>query len=720
MYLTPKQKEVLLRLTVLLVSCCVSFSIRLFAVVRYESIIHEFDPWFNFRATKLLVEKGTYEFWNWFDSTSWYPLGRIVGGTVYPGIMYTAATIYHLLRFFTFPVDIKDVCVMTAPIFSCLTNIVTYLFTKQVSDSTSGLFAACFIAMVPGYLSRSVAGSYDNECVAITAMIFCFYLIVKSVNTGSLLWAGITSLAYLYMVASWGGYVFITNIFPIYVLTLIVCGRYSQRLYVAYSTFYIVGTILSMQIRFVGFQAVQSSEHMGALVVFVLLQCYSFVDWIRSLVPKHVFMSLARIFFMIVATCFGLASFFAIATGYLGPWTGRFYSLLDPTYASKHIPIIASVAEHQPTAWGSYFFDLHFLSMLIPAGIYFCFRDINDGTIFLVLYGTFAAYFAGVMVRLMLVLAPAACVLSGIALAKLLIPNVTLLRKWERNKTHAKVMASSKSVGPQVKAKTSTKKTSLLTDSLSGESGGLMKILIYILLGGATLVLFAYARHCVWVASEAYSQPSVVLSARTSSGERVFFDDFREAYYWLRYNTKEDAKVLSWWDYGYQISGFSNRTVIVDNNTWNNTHIATVGRVLNSPEKKAFTICKRLDVDYVLVIFGGALGYSSDDINKFLWPIRISRSVDPTVDESAYLTSDGNYRVGEGAGRALLDSLMYKLCYYRFAEVQFDRGYPAGYDKVRGEVIAKKKIRLQYFEEAFTSQNWLVRIYRVKSLPNIS
>ena len=27
-----------------------------------------------------------------------------------------------------------------------------------------------------------------------------------------------------------------------------------------------------------------------------------------------------------------------------------------------------------------------------------------------------------------------------------------------------------------------------------------------------------------------------------------------EAYYWLRHNTKPDAKVMSWWDYGYQIT----------------------------------------------------------------------------------------------------------------------------------------------------------------------
>lgn len=34
-----------------------------------------------------------------------------------------------------------------------------------------------------GYISRSVAGSYDNEGVAIFALIFAFYLWVKAVKT---------------------------------------------------------------------------------------------------------------------------------------------------------------------------------------------------------------------------------------------------------------------------------------------------------------------------------------------------------------------------------------------------------------------------------------------------------------------------------------------------------------------------------------------------------
>ena len=195
------------------------------------------------------------------------------------------------------------------------------------------------------------------------------------------------------------------------------------------------------------------------------------------------------------------------------------------------------------------------------------------------------------------------------------------------------------------------------------------------------------------------------------SENRRILDDFREAYWWLRKNTDDDANIMSWWDYGYQISGFSNRTTLVDNNTWNNTHIAMVGKAMASNETEAFKVgvcallarsrlysrlsalavvapqsrvhvlvlslhmlirawtvpitcrtrslahmllfsgcvrithsCPRLcallwraqtmmylDVDYVLIIFGGVIGYSGDDINKFLWMVRIAEVRKPTV-----------------------------------------------------------------------------------------
>ena len=80
--------------------------------------------------------------------------------------------------------------------------------------------------------------------------------------------------------------------------------------------------------------------------------------------------------------------------------TGRSLSLLDPTYASKYIPIIASVSEHQPPAWNSYFTDVHILVLLAPLGLIACFRPLTDASLFLVLYGVTAVYFSGVMVRI--------------------------------------------------------------------------------------------------------------------------------------------------------------------------------------------------------------------------------------------------------------------------------------------------------------------------------
>jgi hypothetical protein len=52
---------------------------------------------------------------------------------------------------------------------------------------------------------------------------------------------------------------------PLHALALTLMGRFSSRLYVGYSSWYAIGTLASMQVPFVGFQPVRTSEHMGAL-----------------------------------------------------------------------------------------------------------------------------------------------------------------------------------------------------------------------------------------------------------------------------------------------------------------------------------------------------------------------------------------------------------------------------------------------------------------------
>jgi len=238
--------------------------------------------------------------------------------------------------------------------------------------------------------------------------------------------------------------------------------------------------------------------------------------------------------------------------------------------------------------------------------------------------------------------------------------------------------------------------------------------------GLMTLFLVTYAMHCVWATSEAYSSPSIVLSARSHDGSRIIFDDFREAYWWLRMNTAEDAKIMSWWDYGYQLAAMANRTILVDNNTWNNTHISRVGQAMASDEEHAYEIMKELDVDYVLVIFGGLIGYSSDDINKFLWMVRIGGNTEKGehIKENDYYTPAGEFRVDSEGSPTLLNCLMYKMCYYRFGQVYTEGGKPPGYDRVRNAEIGNKDFELDVLEEAYTSEHWIVRIYKVKDYPN--
>ncbi|CAI5517213.1 unnamed protein product [Closterium sp. Naga37s-1] len=520
--LTTKQQELLIRVATLLLIYILAFATRLFSVLRYESVIHEFDPYFNYRTTLYLTRKGFYEFWNWFDHETWYPLGRIIGFTLYPGLMVTSAVIYWALHALSLVVHIRDVCVMTAPFFASNTAMVAYFFGKEIRDSGTGLIAAIFLAICPGYISRSVAGSYDYECIAIFAMILTFFLFVKAVNTGSLAWAAGAALTYFYMAASWGGYIFIINLIPIYVVVLLITGRYTPRLYIAYNAFYIIGMLLAMQIRFIGFQHVQSSEHMAALGTFCLIQVFYFVDWVKHQLadPK-----LFRTFLRVVVFSFGGVGSLAFAVG------------------------MATAPSN----------------CLTPSSPNPCFSFVHHSFTF----------------------------------SPPLPPSPSI--------PHSPLPLSPSPPLP----------------------------------------------------SPPLRSPLLPLARLASSPLPL-----------------------------------------------------SPSRLFPSPPFP------------VSPVFGGVTGYSSDDINKlhqacgwFLWMVRIGGGVFPDIKEPDYL-NNGDYRTDANGSPKMLNCLMYKMCYYRFGELQTEYGKPTGWDRARGYEIGNKDIELEYIEEAFTSSNWIVRIYRVKQPDN--
>jgi len=311
----------------------------------------------------------------------------------------------------------------------------------------------------------------------------------------------------------------------------------------------------------------------------------------------------------------------------------------------------------------------------------------------------------------MLTLTPIVCVAAALILSNILDTYLTI--KSPEEPTEAALDAANSAAA---NAKKSDKQNGLrsMRRPLVGIYTTFSKTSV---VSALTAYLLIFVLHCTWVTSNAYSSPSVVLASRMADGSQHIIDDYREAYQWLRQNTPDNAKIMSWWDYGYQIGGMADRPTLVDNNTWNNTHIATVGKAMSSREEVSYPIMRQHEVDYVLVVFGGLLGYSGDDINKFLWMVRIAEGIWPDeVKERDFFTDRGEYRVDDGATETMKNSLMYKMSYYNYNTL-----FPPGQaqDRVRGVKLPDVGPVLNTVEEAFTSENWIIRIYKVKDLDNV-
>jgi dolichyl-diphosphooligosaccharide--protein glycosyltransferase len=193
------------------------------------------------------------------------------------------------------------------------------------------------------------------------------------------------------------------------------------------------------------------------------------------------------------------------------------------------------------------------------------------GALFLVLYGITAVYFSGVMVRLMLVLAPAVCCLAGVAISDILTLVCTSLKaSLDSHRTGLQSFTDTPtstdlvdaSPTPESKAAKSSRKSSGGKGGKADKDAGMKSALdlfggpeewhpLPAAVAGIGLVLMlmmmgAYTIHCVGVSADMYSAPSIVLQSQKPDGGVYVFDDFREAYAWLRHNTRSDTKVASW------------------------------------------------------------------------------------------------------------------------------------------------------------------------------
>jgi len=752
-----------------------AYAIRMLAIEEYGRVIHEFDPYFNYRATEYLWQHGWYKFRTWFDHQSWYPLGRPVGTTIYPGMQVSSV----LIKKYVLPSwSINDICCFVPAWFGVLATLATAFLAYECSvgmhnnknfsseaDSSSSkikkkstsseattttttthnsndpqdftcilnhipivshiyqatlvpiwnylvqkwidkmgapygllgvygsdgsteyatpaleaaIVTALVMSMVPAHLMRSVGGGYDNESIAVFAMTFTFYAWVRSLrgwdqpNYG---WAVVSGLAYFYMVAAWGGYVFVLNLIGVHASVLVAMGRYTKKLYVSYTLFYVIGTFLAIQVPVVGWTPLKSLEQMGPLLAFVIFQLLEVCQVLLRRSKKSGRETTRTDWYKVHLQVFGAAAVVAAlviamlnAQGYFGPISSRVRGLFVK-HTKTGNPLVDSVAEHQPANAGAYeqYLTKHVVEWC-PLGLAFvAMFQLHDASSFLVVYGLAAYFFSNKMVRLILLTAPIASVLTGIFLSHVWCWGLTALlgRRPSLQSFFSMGSSTSSSTTPKKKKKkteessTTTTTTTTTTASKRGKNGkksnsskdktdddDLLDLttpsttttaptVVYsenLLLRLVRLLIFSYFvlihkdkatdfyNNCHELSTH-LSHPSIIQKGRTQDGRMVTIDDYREAYLWLRDKTPEDARILAWWDYGYQIAGIANRTTIADGNTWNHEHIALLGRTLTSSLKEGHRIARHL-ADYVLLWTGGG----GDDVAKSPHMRRIANSV---------------------------------------------------------------------------------------------
>jgi len=190
----------------------------------------------------------------------------------------TSVAIWKTLDFLgpDYRMSLNDVCVFVPAWFGVVATTFLGLLTYECSRSpAAGLAAAAVMAVVPAHLQRSVGGGYDNESVAVSAMCATFWLWCRSLrHQGSWPIGAVAGLAYAYMVAAWGGYIFVVNMVGIHAAYLALTGRFTDKLHRAYSLFFLVGTACAVHVPIVGWLPLRSAEQLGPLAVFIAFQLY--------------------------------------------------------------------------------------------------------------------------------------------------------------------------------------------------------------------------------------------------------------------------------------------------------------------------------------------------------------------------------------------------------------------------------------------------------------
>lgn len=676
-----------------------AFLLRIIPYLNTEILLKGLDPWVQYRCALYLHENGMSEFLNWFDLSSWYPYGRYMGKSMYIIIPFTANLVYDVLGFLGFNITMLTACYFTPAIFGTITIFVIYKLGQVLHSKRTGLFAAFFSTMSMGFISRTIVGFFDNECVGMLLMFLTFYFFVKGLTKDSMLNNVLAGLSLAGLTLAWGAYRYAFDFLALYALLMILLKKYSRRLLSTFSITIIIGIVFGALIPRTGIGNFAFSTEqlipLFVIIVMVIIEIYRELQ--RNIaverLKKVTQISIISIIFAGIVTVIVL-----YAVGVIEPIAAKFLRTIFPTLAGS-LPVIESVAENHPSAWATIFFNLYIMAFLLPLGFYFCIKKPTEKTSFILLLGLTGLYFGSSMVRLSLIMAPAAAIVSGYTVDEVLRPFALISQ--ERFTISRRKRRATKQIGKELIA------VAYVFFAI---------ILMMTSIFGVNMINRNYAE---------YHE----LTPRLSNDQGYFYaHDYQETYQFLAEHIApyqlgdKPPLVMSWWDYGYQIRVLGNVTVMVDNATINSTQMGVVGAMLIHNESQSYKLCKQYGVDFVFVLSPGRASSRSNDLAKSTWMMQIAETYAPSMGiiyEKYFLEE-----VEEGSGLStgfqapFWDSVLYKLCAYK---LNSDGLY--GSDELAGNVgdwrgtmgldDAPDVNFLDHFELAFQSKFALLRLYRV-------
>ena len=597
--------------------------------LQYGAYLTAFDPLFQFRATEYVVENGYAAWWTWHDDMSWYPMGRNVANSAYPGVPFTAAFIYGVAKVFISNLTVHDVALYYPVFMAVLTVIAMYFLGKEIAGSPAGIFAAIFMAITPAYIRRTSLGFFDTENIGIFAIVLTSLFFLRANDDRNnierrIIYSVLSGLSLGLIYASWGAAKYMTGLLMLYVLLIVAAEKYDTKYLISYSFSIGLGFLVVALTPRLGPNTLIGMDSLAAFGLVVVLLGYEFV---RDKIDVSV-VSVGAIGVVIVAV---LTVYILPSVGVQLPLGNKFIQVLNP-FTSSSSYLYDSVAENHVTAWTSLFNDYGLVLALGVFGSYYSVKELDEKNLYALAFFTTGLYFAGVMSRLTQILAAPACLMGAYGVINAVQP----ILKPQASQTGSR----------------RARRKSAVT--------GVNKRLALFFMAFMVLALIPNVTGAIKAADSPTQLASSSMSVQINGD---FPKDWPEALDWMKENVGDDEVICSWWDYGYWIEAMAGKTTMADGATQTTRQISTIGKIMMSTPEESLQLLERYGADYILVFFTHAPGnvqntWPYGDNVKWQWMVQIGElDINDYVNYTAGVYKDG-----------FIDSTLVQLMYQFPAE----------------------------------------------------